>query len=89
MNQVFVLIGLIKVDTIKLTLKGYSVQVYFLKWSVYVCIEVLFKAHLRTKELNMIKSLELYLTHYHTLRHFDALKIYSCGKHCEKRRNCL
>ena len=21
--------------------------------------------------------------------HFDALKIYSCGKHCEKRRNCL
>ena len=25
------------------------------------------------------------LTHYHTLRHFDTLKIYSCGKHCEKR----
>ena len=21
--------------------------------------------------------------------HFDALKIFSCGKHCEKRRNCL
>ena len=21
--------------------------------------------------------------------HFDALKIYSCGKHCEKRKNCL
>ena len=21
--------------------------------------------------------------------HFDSLKIYSCGKHCEKRRNCL
>ena len=21
--------------------------------------------------------------------HFDALKIYSCGKHCEKRRHCL
>ena len=29
------------------------------------------------------------LTHYHTMPHFDALKIYSCGKHCEKRRNCL
>ena len=28
------------------------------------------------------------LTHYHTMPHFDALKIYSCGKHCEKRRNC-
>ena len=29
------------------------------------------------------------LTHYHTKPHFDALKIHSCGKHCEKRRNCL
>ena len=29
------------------------------------------------------------LTHYHTMLHFDTLKIYSCGKHCEKRRNCL
>ena len=27
------------------------------------------------------------LTHYHTAPHFDALKICSCGKHCEKRRN--
>ena len=29
------------------------------------------------------------LTHYHTMLYFDALKIYSCGKHCEKRRNYL
>ena len=29
------------------------------------------------------------LTHHQTMPHFDALKIYSCGKHCEKRRNCL
>ena len=29
------------------------------------------------------------LTHYHTMLHFDALKIYSCRKHCEKRRNCV
>ena len=29
------------------------------------------------------------LTHYHTMPHFQALKIHSCGKHCEKRRNCL
>ena len=29
------------------------------------------------------------LTHYHTIPHFDALKMYSCRKHCEKRRNCL
>ena len=29
------------------------------------------------------------LTHYHTMSHFDALTIYSCGKHCEERRNCL
>ena len=27
--------------------------------------------------------------HYHNMPHFGALKIYSCGKHCEKRRNCL
>ena len=27
--------------------------------------------------------------HYHTMRHFEALKIFSCGKHCDKRRNCL
>ena len=29
------------------------------------------------------------LTHYHLMPHFHALKIYSCGKHGEKRRNCL
>ena len=25
----------------------------------------------------------------HIMPHFDTLKIYSSGKHCEKRRNCL
>ena len=29
------------------------------------------------------------LTHYQTILHFAALKIYSCAKRCEKRRNCL
>ena len=29
------------------------------------------------------------VSHYHTMLHFDAPKIYSCGKHFEKRRNCL
>ena len=33
--------------------------------------------------------LYIHLTHYHTMPHFDALKINSCGKHCENRRNCL
>ena len=28
-------------------------------------------------------------SHYHTIPHFDALKIYSSGKHCKKRRNCM
>ena len=32
---------------------------------------------------------ERHLTHYHTIPHFDAKTLYSCGKHCEKRRNCL
>ena len=30
-----------------------------------------------------------HLTHSHTMTPFDALTIYSCRKHCEKRRNCL
>ena len=29
------------------------------------------------------------LNHYHTMPHFHAPKMYNCGKHCEKRRNCL
>ena len=28
-------------------------------------------------------------TCFNPIPHFDALKIFSCGKHCEKRRNCL
>ena len=28
----------------------------------------------------------LMLTHYHTIPHFDALKICSCRKHCEKEK---
>ena len=37
----------------------------------------------------MTLAIKVALTHYHTMPHFDALKIYSCGKHGEKRRNCL
>ena len=29
------------------------------------------------------------LTDYHTIPHFDPIKIYSYGKCCGKRRNCL
>ena len=36
--------------------------------------------------INMTVS--AFLTHYHNTT-FNALKIHSCGKHCEKRRNCL
>ena len=28
------------------------------------------------------KKMRNALTHYHTMPHFDALKMYSCGKHC-------
>ena len=31
---------------------------------------------------------QVFSTQNLTMLHFDALKIYSCGKHCEKRRNC-
>ena len=44
---------------------------------------------LEKKDNKMLVASFFSLTHYHTMPHFDALKIYSCGKHCEKRRNCL
>ena len=31
----------------------------------------------------------LFYNTFHTMPHFNALKMYSCRKHCEKRRNCL
>ena len=31
----------------------------------------------------------VYLSHYCTMPHFEALKICSSAKHCEKMRNCL
>ena len=34
-------------------------------------------------------TINILLTYYHIMLHFDALKIYGCGKHCEKSRNCL
>ena len=42
--------------------------------------------------LRVVKSRDCVVksfTHYHTMAHFDALKIYSFGKHCKKRRNCF
>ena len=38
---------------------------------------------------NLHSNLIPVLTHYHTMLHFDVLKMYSCGKHFEKRRNSL
>ena len=35
------------------------------------------------------KARQILLSHYPTMLHFDTLKIYSCGRHCDKRRNCL
>ena len=31
----------------------------------------------------------VYFSHYRTMPHFEALKICSSAKHCEKMRNCL
>ena len=44
---------------------------------------------LRKWTLSNIPSSDEELILCHTVPHFDALKIYSCGKHCVKRRNCL
>ena len=52
--------------------------------------EGLFQLLQKQKVLSLkIKTICLVSTHYHTMPHFDTLKIYSFGKHCEKRRNCL
>ena len=40
-------------------------------------------------EYSLFQVLLDLLTHYHTMPHFDARNIYSCGKLCEKRRNGL
>ena len=51
------------------------------------------KKVLRKKRNMLVTSISsfllMFLTHYHIIPHFDALKIYSFGKHRENRRNCL
>ena len=56
--------------------------------AIFITLRIVFcKAFQIGRVLNLM-SREV-LTHYHTMTHFDTLKIYSCGKHCDKRRNCL
>ena len=57
---------------------------------------IFFKSKLHYFEFNMLKKTSTtycididLLTRHHNLPHFDPLKIHSCRKHCEKRRNCL
>ena len=57
---------------------------------VSIIADILEDADIATiKFLVKVSKNLLYLTHYHTIPHFDALKIYSGRKHCEERRNCL
>ena len=58
----------------------------FIKLKIVICKVLKFG---RVWNLLFGKGVNQFLTHYHTMPHFDALKIYSCGKHCGKRRNCL
>ena len=71
---------------------------FFFCQSVFYASEELFAIFINFKicclqTLWVWKSLNLLfgkgLTHYHKTPHFDALKIQSCWKHCEKRRNGL
>ena len=43
----------------------------------------------KDNESHQATFINLVLTHYLTMPHFDTLRIYSCGKNYEKRRNCL
>ena len=56
------------------------------------CLEILLQ-HGGKKYHNYIRLKERFflsnVNHYHRMQHFDVLQIYSCRKHCEKRRSCL
>ena len=53
-------------------------------------IQTFSSEHAESKRIHfMMKLLQQRLKHYHKIPHFDAVMRYSCGKHCEKRRNCL
>ena len=47
------------------------------------------ESQLLTVSERLMMHINSALTHYHTMLHFDTLKIYSCRKYCDQRRNCL
>ena len=47
------------------------------------CSKLKVRAHVSIPYTSPLKA------HYHTMPHFDALKIFGCRKNCEKTRNCL
>ena len=52
-------------------------------------IKLICKIYAFSLDKAKILSADNGLTHYHTMQHFHTIKIYSCGKHCERKRNCL
>ena len=60
-------------------------------WNLCINIEILVLTYLDgcTHKCTHKHQSDIAITDYHTMPHFDALMIDSCGKHCEKRRNCL
>ena len=62
---------------------GLMKLVYHSMSTLLLCLTSLFICIIPVKKHSTV------MTHYHTMPHFDAPKIYSCGKHCKKRRNRL
>ena len=59
--------------------------------SIFLASNCYFLLNLKKPKLKKAKIciIRKRVNHYYTIPHFDPLKIYSCGKHFEKRRNCL
>ena len=62
---------------------SHKIVVYKCFWPGQVCNFVL------TSTVSFFCHIHVLLPHYNTIPNFDTLKIYSYGKHCKKRRNCL
>ena len=68
----------------KIATTGLYLPSSFINMNPFIVLNLRKQLHLK---IEIPVSLES--THYHTMPHFDALKIYSFGKHCETRAaNC-
>ena len=80
-------------DQSKILSSGNELNMHYVNLSIHFGCAVAKGDLFYLAEASIHIIMELYnpccLTYSHTMTPFDALKIYSCRKHCKKRRNCL